>query len=469
MKIKFIVLLTLFISSFILFAQDADSVKEEENQDPIIEEEADSEEDPVISLKESRIDTLRFGIESEVIDVLQSIFSEKAQGYNDVLTDLIESEKNPKILQLVYQIFTDAQYDGAIDSAMEQLQRYVDDERVDDKSLMAAMTYLGDINAQQAQDLFYDSLQEENESITSYALTQIGKLGPYSRSEELLDLFNEYEDESNDVASNVILAWGELKYSNAVDILIELVEDEYAEKTHRQYAAEALGKIGDPEGLEPVNQLYLSSNDSMTRTYALMGLIKFDDPTVDNILMQALRRDSYWRIRVAAAEGLGERNITEAVPLLEYKMKHDPEDQVKKAAVQALSELATSEAVTILNDFLLDDKKSQALRLEVLKVMLEKEIQGTADSLLAIMEEEWDKEDSQGKFMEYCCREASLVNWSALKPAFSRMLAHDNHYVQIYGIRGIRRISADDLYDDIAELDKEGVNGLVRREAAIEE
>ncbi len=366
----------------------------------------------------------------------------------------------------VFIIFTETEYPLAVDVAMKQMQLVLDDESYTIATLKAAMTYLGEGKFTQSLDLFYDILEDGNDQVVSYALTQIGKLGPYYRSDELLDLFNKEENEANEIAENILLAWGDLAYEPATDILIELVEDEYAEKVLREYASVALGKIGLPQGFEPVRQLYIQAQDATLRSYALSALVHFDNDQVEEMLYQALRRDSYWKIRVAAAQGLGERQSAEAVGLLEYKLNNDPEIHVKKAAALALGEIETSEASKILLSYFSNERMSESMRIEVLKVLLQQHIAGTADAFSEVLLGNWEKKDSQGKFLEFCCREASLVDFPELQDSYGKMLIHENPYIQIYGIRGIRRNELTVLYDEVLGLDHDGINGLVRREAA---
>jgi len=448
------IFLLILVGVYSLFAQELEEEAEKENPGP--------------SLRETRRDILEFGIESEVLEVLDVLKNQRDYSYNPSLLALIQTENSSKILEPVFHLFAESNYEEGRPFAEHQLQLYIDDDTVDDKVLISALTYLAKLQNPDSVSLFYDVIQEEDDRITAYALSQLGKFGANERSIELEDLFNDNEEEENEIATNIILAWGDMAYQPAVDILLDIVSDEYAEKVHREYAAVSLGKIGDLRGLEPVRELFNQSEDATVRSYALSGLTYFDDPQVDDILIQALRRDSFWRIRVTAAEGLAERGLREAVDLLDYKLRRDPEVQVKEAAAAALAELGGAEASQYLKTFLLDEKQPESIRLKVLKSMLKEEIPGTVEALIEIMEKEWDKKDTQGKFMEYLCRESSLVDWNALSPAFARMLEHHNPYVQIYGVRGISRIKDTSLYDAVINLDKEGVNGLVRREAVEE-
>jgi hypothetical protein len=118
------------------------------------------------------------------------------------------------------------------------------------------------------------------------------------------------------------------------------------------------------------------------------------------------------------------------------------------------------------NDFLLDyftDRKNGTdVRLACLSVLVENRIPGTLGAVDSVMDELWDKDE--GRFLEFVCRDLSRAEWPELEPVYKRMLDHSNWLLQIYGIRGIRRNSLVNLQAAVEELDKDGVDGRVRRE-----
>ncbi len=419
------------------------------------------------SLRDDRKEILLYGIESEVREVITAIGQEKDDSYNEELLLVLGETENASLAEVIYSLFSQFKDPLAEEAALSDIAPVLEDFRYQEKRILAAITYLGDIKSEKAVDLFYDLAKKDEPGLTGRVVYNLGKIGDASRAEELEALYEDYSGEAGtDIATNVISAWGEMKYLPALDRLIGIIEDSSASNSEREYAAVALGKLGDPEAMEPLISLYNGEgNDSMIRAFAVSGLMYFEDPRVEDLLLQALRRDSYWKIRVTASEGLGRLKSEKAIDVLDFKLRRDSERNVKIAAAKALGEYGNGRADSILVDYFADESNSAEMRLEVLKVLLEKKTGGTVPALEEVMALHWLKKDTQLEFLKRCCQLMSTAEWDALSGLYRRMLTHSDNYIQIYGIRGIRINGISSLYPDVREMDRDGVNGLVRREA----
>ncbi|MDC7223055.1 MAG: HEAT repeat domain-containing protein [Spirochaetales bacterium] len=424
-------------------------------------------EENLQSIRDERREVLLYGIEAEVKEVVGLIRQENDDSYNEELLMILGETENPSLAAELYAILAEFEEGGAEELALADLSPILEDYRYQEKRALAAITYLGDMKSQDSVDLLYDLAKKDEPGLTGRVIYNLGKIGDSSRADELLDLYDEYQgDDSNDIAMNIITAWGEMKYAPAFDTLLDIIEDSSASHTEREYAAVALGKLGDLEALDPLINLYNDEGDnSMIRAFAVSGLMYFEDPRVEDLLLQALKRDSYWKIRVTACEGLARMGSEEAIDILDFKLRRDSEKNVKKAAAKALGEYGNGPAGDILVDYFKKESNSAELRLEVFKVLLDKKIDGTVPAFEEVMELHWDKKDTQLEFLKRCCQQASVAEWDALSGTYRRMLAHVDNYIQIYGIRGIRVNGISALYGEVKDLDQDGVNGLVRREA----
>ncbi len=424
-------------------------------------------EEEVRSIRDDRKEILLYGIESEVTEVIGQITREKDDSYNEELMSILGETENPNLSESIYGLLSSFEDSRAEEMAINELEAVLDDYRYQEKRILAAITYLGDIKSEKAVDVLYDLAKKDEPGLTGRVILNLGKIGDSSRAGELEDLYETYQgDSSNDISMNIISAWGDMAFGPALDTLLEIIEDSSASNTEREYAAVALGKLGDPVALEPLITLYNDEGgDSMVRAFAISGLMYFEDDSVEDLLLQALKRDSYWKIRVTACEGLARMKSEKAVEILDFKLRRDSENNVRKAAARALGEYGGGPAGEILIDYFQNESNSAEIRLEVLKVLLNKKIDRTVNALEEVMALHWDKKDAQLEFMKRCCQEASVTEWSDLSRLFRRMLSHGDNYIQIYGIRGIRLNGLDSLYGDVKNLDRDEVNGLVRREA----
>ena len=90
------------------------------------------------------------------------------------------------------------------------------------------------------------------------------------------------EDDSDRLRTEILLNIGELKDSTSVDFLIDILDDDYIDKTSRQYACYSLGLIADDKSYPALLKAYEDTDPSL-RSYALDALSKFSkDDTEGN-------------------------------------------------------------------------------------------------------------------------------------------------------------------------------------------
>ena len=411
-----------------------------------------------------------YGIDSEVLDIISTISSENDSTFDEDLKELLSVNDNPEINRAIFDFFGRNESDAGREKAIQLVQDHLDDYEFSTNLILSAISYLGIIREKEAGRLFYDMLDDNNKSLAGAALRGIGKLEDNSRVKEILKFYeyNEGDSEYEDLLASAILVMGELQYREASDIFEDILMDDDAPSVHRQYAAISIGKLQADSGFDLLKEQYLILEDSNLRSYVLKGLTEYDKGELDGILITALR-DSFWRIRVAASEGLGERKTEDAVNILIYKVKNDPVRQVRYSSMKALGEIASAEANTFLLEQFEGARNPFDIRTRALDIMLDKKMDGTIESLKAVLDEKWDKDkDSElGPF----CKTLSTTEWGALEPFYNAMLQNKDFIIRIYGIRGVKINKLSSLKDRVSDLDSEEQPVNVRREvkAALEE
>ncbi|MCK5736968.1 MAG: HEAT repeat domain-containing protein, partial [Spirochaetaceae bacterium] len=308
---------------------------------------------------------------------------------------------------------------------------------------------------------------ERNSRLAAASIRAIGKIPQENNedggTEKLLDrLIKEDPIAEDDLVAALIVTLGELQYEPAAEELVAIVEDTGGSAGHRRLACISLGKIGRSEDFKIVERIFFETEDATLRSYALAGLADFPDQETEDILIQALKRDSFWRIRVTAAEKLSGMNTEGINELLRYKASNDPVPQVRIASLKALGASGNQKNKDYLLDFFKDRKNGTEVRLACMSVLVEEKIPGTNDAVNSVMDDLWEKDE--GRFLEFVCRDLSRSDWGELQPIYKRMLSHSNWLLQIYGVRGIRRNNILSLQNDVNELDKDGTDSRVRRE-----
>lgn len=442
MKYRFLTAIMIYIA-FSLFGDDA----------------------PLTSLKDDRVRALKYGIDDEVVVIINAVRGEKDNSYNDVLLDILATTGNSKIKVPILGFFEEQKTDIASSYAVSLLKLASEDEDVDTNVLLSAISYSGVLKINDASQYLSKLSENNNKVIAAAAIGNLGKIGNSDFAEKFLERLqdDDYEEDESSLRESTILLMGELKYQPAVLTLIDIVQDSDYSSVSRRFACDSLGKIGDEEAI-PVLKDLLNDSDSILRSYAISSLAYFKGNEIENILIQALR-DSFWRIRVAAAKALADRKSSDAVDILIYKAERDPEDNVKKAAMDALAVIGVNKALSFLADYYGGDRNSDALRASAITALLRENPSKGAERIRDVFEAEWEKNDSW--ILNYTCRELSTTEVSGFQWFYEKMLDHKNYIIRIYAVRGIRLNNIMTLYGRVREIaEDENENKALRKEAA---
>lgn len=429
------------------------------------DENADSEPEEITSVREDRIRTLKYGIDDEVVETITVIQNQKDNSYNDILLEILEQTGNSKIKLQIFGFFQAEEDPSAEVYANNVLKMATEDYDLDEKVLTAAITYCGSLKLSSSAEYLYLLSENNNKNISASAIRNLGKTGDQSFAEKFLERLQDedFEEDEEELRESIILLMGELKYAPSVLTLMDIAQDDGYSSVARRYSCDSLGKIGDEKAI-PVLKELLNDTDSILRSYALSSLAYFEGNEIEAILIQALR-DSFWRIRVAAAKALSDKKSEASVDILIYKAEKDPEANVKKAAMESLAIIGGNKAISFLADYYENDKNSDAFRSTAITFLLREKPQDAVEAMKSVFEEEWEKDNSW--ILNYTCKELSTTESNSLQWFYEKMLDHKNFIINIYAVRGIRLNNIVPLYGRVKEIaDDERRHQSLRKEAA---
>lgn len=455
---SFLILLLLSLSlPDTLFSQESPVATDEPEE---TDKKTDEEE------VDRREEVLLYGIDNEVLTVLGDLQRDKINKYNELLISVFNETRNTDITQGIFRLWDDTSFAEGLPTARAELDKIVNDEDFDSLTVQAAIAYLANQEDMESTSQLLVLSDYRDSRIAASAVRALGKIGQIEDSASLETLLDKLKKEDpiaeEDLVAALIVTLGELRYEPASQEFVYIVEDAGASAGHRRLACISLGKIGRSEDFEIVETLYYETGDATLRSYALAGLAEFPDQDTTDILVQALKRDSFWRIRVTAAEKLSGNSDQGVITLLQYKALNDPINHVRIASLKSLGTYSDQDNFDFLLEYYKDKSKGTDVRLACLSILVENEIPGTNDAVSEVMDELWEKDS--GRFLEFTCRDLSQSRWDDLAPVFERMLDHSNWLIQVYGIRGIRRNDIPGFDAAIEALDTDGVDGRVRRE-----
>ncbi len=169
---------------------------------------------------------------------------------------------------------------------------------------------------------------------------------------------------------------------------MDILDDDYIDKTSKQYACHSLGLIGDDKAYPALLKAY-EDTDPFIRAYALDALSKFSKDDTEKILLQALKDDS-WQIRKQAVLSTAEMKNSAFVPFLKYKAINDPAKPVRTESVKALAVIASSESLGFLREKASEKKAPLELRKLALIELINNDLSGSLSVIDKILQEEWE-------------------------------------------------------------------------------
>lgn len=420
--------------------------------------------------EDPRREVLLYGIDSDVASVLSDLIKEKISSYNALLTEVYKETRDSEIKQGIYRVWEETEYKEALSFGRNEILTIIEDYDYSEPVIRSAISYLAELEDEEAVPLLMELIDFRDTAIAAAAVRAIGTIGMTEKNEDspllLKRLENADPHAEEELTAALITTLGQLRYEASADHLILIAEDSQSSLGHRRLASIAVGRIGRPEDYPIIERIYYESDDALLRSYALSGLADFKNIDSTDALIQALKRDAFWRIRTIAAEKLAGQKSEDILNLLRYKAENDPVKQVKIAALSSLGVSEDRKSQEFLMEYYLSEKNSTETRLAALDVLAKNHINGTVETVEKIMNKFWEKDDT--RFLEFTCRNLSLIEWQGLEKVFERMLGHPAWMIVLYGIRGIRRSGIESLYESINDLDVDGTDSRIRREIGLD-
>lgn len=409
---------------------------------------------------------LQFGIDSEVVELVGILTERGDLTLAPELSEILMSPVAPSIKSAVIELFTNLEYAYAAEAVTATLGDY---DRNPPELTIAALRYLANVAGEvppASLELIREVADERDVAVVRAAISAMGARGGADEAAFLTDFFAETRD--TELQAQTLLALGELASVESFDLLVEIVGDEAEEDLLRQYAADSLGKLGDPRAVEVLADL-ANSETALMRAYAISALGNFDTEESNRLLTAALR-DSFWRTRVVALTGLGRTAYPDALPAVMYRARRDPDRPVRIEAFKALAGYESQEAVDTLARIYRSSSESMEIRSAALVALLEADPGRAVQEATEAVGEEW--EDSESRLLGLTATalasfdvEQTPAYAEAVGGFYERLLGHPNPGVVALGVRGISRNNMRRFADSLQGLTGESSPRGVRLNA----
>jgi HEAT repeat protein len=313
-----------------------------------------------------RLNTIKYGTETEIAALIQTLKTEGADYLDNEIIALVENTRNQRILSGAFTFFAEREKSGLEDRAIRAIEEQ-DNERTE--TILAAIDYLGKVKATNAAPVLQKLAESGERRFVNAAIRAYGRAGGSNSgdgastdaaAEYLIDFFeNKNPDDEN--RREIVSSLGTTGSAKAAEFLSGIALDTSGRATLRMAALESLGKIGDAKGLDAVLAC-VAAEDPNVRSTAVSALGPFSGEAVDTAIIDGLR-DSYYRTRIAAAQASRQRKLAAAVPYLKFRAERDEVPAVKDDSIRALGAIADSESITILEGLFTERKNSDRVRI----------------------------------------------------------------------------------------------------------
>jgi HEAT repeat protein len=397
------------------------------------------------NVEPSRLATIKYGTETEITALIQSLRTEGADYLDDELTALMETTRNQRILSGIFAFFGEREKSGLEDRAIKAIQEREDEAN---ETVLSAVDYLGRVRAGDAVPALMELLDSEERRFMNTAFRALGRASSANTqlADETADFLTDYYNNRNPGEDNrreVIAALGETRSANAVPLLVELASNTDERVPLRVAALEALSRVGDPAGLDAI-LLCVRTNDPNVRSVAVAALGPFSGEEVDSAILDAFR-DSYYRTRMAAAQASRERKFVDAIPYLQFRAERDEVPNVRDEAIRALGEIANDEAIAILENLFTERKNSDRVRLLAAEMLMKNAAGKNLSRVMAELDE------------------AKLRNQTALTNGFLKIIGEAHIDGDTSEIEGLTRrfLQNGNIMEKLYGLDMAANNNLV--------
>lgn len=405
-----------------------------------------------------RLDVLRYGIETQVIELITTLKSEKNKDYINDLLPIYDSVTSPRLRSAILDYYGQLELDVAASRAAGIIATR---DELPDSLVGSAFSYLLGLKSDAAIEHARRILEDDERKYLGAAIKILGVTGTEDDVQLLRTL---YESSSSDPAikQEILLAFGKMRAESSFELLASIATDENAGKIERMYACTALGDLGDPRAV-PVLINASVSGDPNVRANAIGALQNFEGKDADNAILQGLR-DQHVAPRAAAVKAAEKKQIQAAIPFLEFRIKSDPERSIKDAAIVALASVGGKEGLEFLTIFLEDAKSPLAHRASAFVAILTHGSAADLDRAMAVIQAAAAEKD---KAVFLALARASMASNAPQVVKVARFLLSDSdHLIRLGAIAWAERNKAKELIPELSAMaESDPVESLRKRVA----
>ena len=402
---------------------------------------------------EQRQEKIMFGLESEIVELIDKVIEEEDFEYGDDFYALFNKTRSTSVREKIIKYFEKTKDDRLKDFAAELLEDPFEESK---EIVNAVFSYVSQVPVPQALEPLRVLLESEDETFQIQTIKTLGKIG---NEEDAQNLRNFLEAEIQPgVKQAVIDALGDLGTADSWESLCNIVNDKGEDTYMRMHAVESLGKIDSDQAAGILVSLY-DDKDANFRVSVIKGLAASAAPEAQAVLIEALQ-DSYFRVRLEALEAIKNQKLSAAFKSLLYRAKNDSENVVKYKAYETLAALGEKDGLDYLVSLVKSDKQTETTRAKAATALLKYAFAETLNPVIAAAEstlnDEKQKKVRYALGKEFAKYESAALEDICLKYLENSDVATKGTGLDIYAKNAFSALTQK--VEEIAKNEKEGAN-----------
>lgn len=327
----------------------------------------------VLDEGEEKKTLILYGLESDVIDLIKELKEKEDDRFNDELVNVFYNAKSPVLKASIIDFFA-SRHLNSLDSFVLEMLDSIDDYRTSE--INALLYYVGENQLKKATPYILSIIENEKFEFAEGAIKALGKIGGEKEALALIEFYQNatLDDDKKEVIikESIIRALENIAFSDCLDFLLEVVENENENVVLRSLAVSALSKIQSSDVFEKLVGLYYSQ-EPLIKVAAIKAISKFDTDEARKLIIQACK-DSQYKVRFEAINSIN-FNSDNVCEYLLYRAKTDPEMSIKTLSIEKLVSLNCNMADSWLLKTFNDENASMALRVKIAKELLENRLE----------------------------------------------------------------------------------------------
>ena len=391
---KKLILFLIILAAFnVCFAQESDSSDDDtpevvaskggyaevppaKRPKPIDQEKAAAaaEKDESPEDEENNRNTIRYGLPSEIGNLLDTLLKNDDPRFTEEIYDLFQVTKSPVIKEKVIKYFTKAEDPCLEDFAVDLLNDPYDENN---SVVKATFQYVSAVKTKAAIPAVITLVESENENYFNDAISTLGDIGGPEEAMFMVE-YLERDDLSDAQRQTLMRNCGKMHAVETWDKLVDILDNDDENTFVRMYAAESLGLMEVDKSV-PVLVEHFNETDPNLRQYVIKGLSHFPDVVEAKATVIQGIRDEHWKVRQEAIRTVKQNETKDAVPYLIYRAKNDSEKLIKEESYASIAALNTDEGNDFLVAQLKEKKVADGTKKKIVEVLLKEDHAGEKD------------------------------------------------------------------------------------------